>query len=108
MKPTKKDIQNLALALVKARAEASLKALTEDGGTSNFDDPYIILKGWKENQVKEACELAKLRLYKLCGSTYEIFGATEGQGFRRTAMAEAFAQSLKSQGYISGVYYVID
>lgn len=104
---TLSDILNLGTALICARSEAS-KIECEDGGTCNFDNPYIILPGWNESDVKKTFEYAKLRPYKMGTNTYEIFDAVEGQGFRRTEMARKFSECLKTFGYNAGVNYVTD
>ena len=98
---------NLGTALVCAKYVAS-KIEIEDGGTCNFDCPYIVLPGWKESDVRKTFEDAKLRLYKMGVNTYEILDAVEGQGFRRTEMAREFSKCLKTFGYDAGVHYVID
>ena len=104
---TKANILNLKTALICAKYEAS-KIQCEDGGTCNFDCPYIVLHGWKKSDIKKTFEYAKLRPYKMGINTYEILDAVEGQGFKRTAMAREFSECLKSFGYEAGVHYVID
>lgn len=97
----------LRCALLIAIYEAEKFKNTDDGGTSNFDTPFVILKGWSNKNIKKAFELTGLIPDTNKEITY-ILGACEGQGFRRTAMAEAFRDSLKEDGYNAGVYYQID
>ena len=47
-------------------------------------------------------------LYFRKNNTVEIYNATNGQGYRRTAMAEAFRDSLIKMGFKSYVYYLMD
>lgn len=106
---TKEKIEALRVALLKAVAEAEQHNQDDDGGTSNFDNPIINLYGWKDTEVREAFLLTGLRPYKEKDSFYTILGVcTNGQGFRRTAMAEAFRDSLRASGYTAYVDYRID
>lgn len=98
----------LRVALLIAVSEAEKVKNTEDGGTSNFDNPVIVLKCWKRQDIEEAFKLTGLRPYFENNSTIEILNSVEGQGFRRTAMAEAFRDSLKVSGYNSYVRYQMD
>ena len=107
MKISNADIIHLETALECAKHEAQ-KIDCQDGGSCNFDAPYIVLPGWSESDVEKAFKFAKLRPYKLGEQSYEIFDAVEGQGFRRTAMAEVFATQLRAWGYSAGVRYVLD
>ena len=107
MNRTNVDIIHLETALVCAKYEVQ-KVDCEDGGSCNFDTPYIVLPGWSESDVEKAFKFPKLRPYKLGEQSYEILDAVEGQGFRRTAMAEAFATQLRAWGYSAGVRNVLD
>ena len=104
-----KAISDLNLALLMAKIKADHHKNDEDGGTSNFDTPTLTLTSeWKEKDVNKAFELTGLTPYKVAKNVYHVLGAVEGQGFRRTAMAEAFRDALNSLGYNSHVYYQID
>ena len=106
---TKERIEALRVALLKAIAEAKQFNQVDDGGTSNFDNPVINLEGWKDSEVREAFLLTGLRVYKEKNEFYTILGVcTNGQGFRRTAMAEAFRDSLRTSGYTAYVEYRMD
>lgn len=104
----------LERAFRKAKEEA-LKAFQEnDGGTCNFDCPTINYKAMRYAKPKVIETLAKVGLTgweptdKAWKGILLIEGATFGQGFCRTAMAEAFSESLKSNEIESGVYYQMD
>lgn len=98
----------LRVALLQAIEEAGKVRLVDDGGTSNFDTPVIILEGWTGSEIRQAFLLTELTPYIEKNGVVEILKACIGQGFRRTAMAEAFRDSLKASGYTSYVHYQID
>ena len=99
----------LRCALLIAYSEAQKLKDVDDGGTCNFDTPTLKLTSeWKEADVNEAFKLTGLTPYKVAKNVYHVLGAVEGQGFRRTAMAEAFRDALNSLGYDSHVYYQMD
>ena len=97
----------LRVALLIAVSEAKKVNDTEDGGTSNLDTPTISLPNWSSSAISEAFLLTGLVPSKH-GNTVFILRACEGQGYRRTAMAEAFCESLRTSGYTAGVDYRID
>ena len=104
----KKDINDLRFALLVAKVKAFDLIETEDNGTCNFDSPTLVLpKEWSDKDIKEAFSGTGLQYYRE-GRTIEIYNATNGQGFRRTIMAEAFRDSLIASGYVSHVYYQMD
>ena len=106
-----KEAKILALrcALLIAYSEAQLKKDVEDGGTCNFDTPTLTLTSeWKSSDVEKAFNLTGLKPYKVANNVYHVLGAVEGQGFRRTAMAEAFRDMLNGLGYTSSVHYQMD
>ena len=102
-----KKILALRVALLIAVSEAEKVKNTEDGGTSNMDNPTIYLPDWSESAINEAFQLTGL-VPSRHGSTVFILRACDGQGYRRTAMAEAFCNSLKASGYTAGVDYRMD
>ena len=102
-----KKILALRVALLIAVSEAEKVKHTEDGGTSNMDTPTIALPHWSASAIEEAFNLTGL-VPSRHGNTVFILRACEGQGFRRTAMAEAFCNSLKAQGYQAAVDYRMD
>lgn len=103
----KVQIKALSVALVIAKYEAQKFNTTDDGGTSNMDTPVIFLPEWSESAINEAFKETGLVPSKH-GSAIFILRACEGQGYRRTAMAEAFRDSLKASGYNSAVDYRMD
>ena len=98
----------LRVALLIAYSEAEKLKTVEDDGTCNFDCPIIYLEAWSKRDVLEAFKLTGLSPYFKDGGGVEIEGACNGIGARRTAMAEAFRDSLKAQGYKAYVHYVMD
>ncbi len=105
---TKKSINDLHFALLAAKIKAYDLIETEDNGTCNFDSPILILeKEWSDKDIREAFNGTGLQ-YLREKDTIEIYNATDGQGYRRTAMAEAFRDSLVKMGYKSYVYYQMD
>lgn len=103
----KNKILALRVALLIAISEAEKMKGLEDGGTSNMDTPTINLPGWSNSQINEAFQLTGLIPSKHENAVY-ILRACDGQGFRRTAMAEAFCKSLRASGYTAGVDYRTD
>ena len=76
---------------------------------SNFDTSTLTLTSeWEAADVEKAFNLTGLKPYKVAKNVYHVLGAVEGQGFRRTAMAEAFRDMLNGLGYNSHVYYQRD
>ena len=108
---TKTMIDSLSEALLRAKNSALIYADIEDDGTCNFDTPQLSLNGWKRSEVEQAFAKADLR----CdiqnsgkGLIVDIIGCTSGQGSRRTQVAEAVRDSLKSEVYEAFVYYQMD
>ena len=102
-------IHSLAAALIRGKIEANKFAESDDGGTSNFDTPALILGSeWSEEAIQRAFSLAGLRPYKITKRIYHVLDAVQGQGYRRTYMAQAFRDSLKTSGYNAVVDYRID
>ena len=97
----------LRVALLIAISEANKLKNTEDGGTSNMDTPTIHLPKWSDAEINEAFKLTGLVPSKHGDAIY-ILRACEGQGYLRTAMAEAFCKSLRASGYNAGVNYRMD
>ena len=105
---TKEQILALRVALLKAIAEAEKFSQVDDGGTSNFDTPVIRLEDWQESEIREAFLLTGLYPDVEKDGIVAILRACLGQGFRRTAMAKAFRDSLRASGYTSYVHYKMD
>ena len=99
----------LKSALLIAKIEAEKLKDTDDGGTCNFDTPTLKLPSeWTNWMLDVAFQRTGLSYDRVSKETIHILGAVEGQGFRRTAMAEAFSEALTKQGYVSYVYYQMD
>jgi hypothetical protein len=103
-------VEELAKALAKAKKEAMRYVDSEDGGTCNFDSATVRLAGWREADVKKACDIAGVNCYKFTGRYFRPWhiGYTSGQANRRSRMAEAFSESLRASGYDSGMWYAAD
>ena len=100
-------IFTLKVALLTAIAEANKHKNDDDGGTSNWDMPLLFLPLWERADIEEAFKIPGLRIH-FEGNAIYILGVCDGQGYRRTAMAEAFRDSLKNQGYKAHVDYRMD
>ena len=99
-------ILELKSALLIAKIEADKLKDTDDGGTCNFDTPTLKLPSeWTSLMLDVAFKNTGMSYERVSKETIHILGAVEGQGFRRTAMAEAFSEALTKQGYVSYVYY---
>lgn len=99
----------LTISLIRAKLEAKKYANVDDGGTSNFDTPVLRLGSeWTDERIERAFNLTGLRPYRISKISVLVLDAVEGQGFRRTAMAEAFRDSLRASGYEAYVDYQMD
>lgn len=106
---TKKEIDKLEMAILKAEKEAQKYADTEDGGSCNFDTPMIKVKATEKQLAQMDWQVFKVGKRQSDRETwYQVLINLSGQGNRRTRMAEAAAKSLQEQGYESSVYYEID
>lgn len=110
-----KDYKALTEALIKAKEAARAAGVgVYDGGTCNFDNPAMAFDRKERAEAEKAIKDAGLRSFewdfassKECVALV-ISGMTAGQGDQRTTMAEAFAESMKAQGYECGMYYQMD
>lgn len=104
----------LVEALEKAKKAALEHANHSDGGTCNLDSPALDYRGSSisKKQAVESIEAAGLRCFDwkpLRGTNMLVItGAFYGQAARRTAMAEAFRDSLKQSGFAAMMYYQMD
>lgn len=107
----KYDTEKLAEAIRQAVAAGREFASREDEGSCNLDYSYICVEGMREKQAEKIAELSGCRV-SLRNSRWHgrhlAIGGTDGQAARRTAMAEAQFQSLKSQGIRAGMSYNMD
>ena len=100
--------QDLAEASAKA---AGIAAITEDGGTCNFDSCTLYLKGWNSTKVQQAAQAAGVGcfVWNLWGSKSFVFPLRiAAQANARSAAAEAMRDCLKAKGYDAGMYYQAD
>ena len=114
MAMNKKDYEKLAQALAMAKKNALMYADYDDGGTCNFDTPYVYLDGTTIKTLEKYFG-EEYAVYKRFGWSKYIphcftigHKVLSGQGNRRTKMAEVFANTLRDYGYNAGVHYVID
>lgn len=106
---TAKEIDALEMAISKAEKEAQKYANTEDGGTSNFDTPMVKVNATERQLACMDWQVIKEGKREPDGGTwFQVLINLDGQGNRRTRMAQAAAKSLKESGYTSGVYYQMD
>jgi len=103
----------LTQALLNAREAAKAYIDTEDGGTCNFDSPAIDYKAMhmQKSKVADAIQSAGLRCFEWNCYKYKylvVCGICAGQGNRRTQMAEAAHNYLKSAGIATTMYYQMD
>ena len=114
-----KQYADLIGALKKAQETAKAAGLlSDDGGTCNFDSPVLYMpKGTRERTMDKIGLRAGVSFMKwesrpFAGAdrtAWLIFGDfMSGQGNRRSRSAEAFAASLKADGFESDTYYQID
>lgn len=106
-------IENLALALFHAKeAAAEAYALDpEDGGSCNFDSPYIQFpQRTRKALIEAAATKAGIRMYPhwQIKSRWLIGGLAGGQGNSRTRAAEAARTELRKHDYDAGMHYQID
>lgn len=108
----KYDIKNIAAAIEDAVKAAQNFAAHDDGGTCNMDSAFIQAESVTDAEAKEIEQISGVRVYLLDSEVYGrilmLSGVADGQGFRRTKMAEAAEQSLAERGLGAGVWYQMD
>lgn len=103
---TSKELSKLREAMILANDYASAFASNNDGGTCNFDCPIV-----KINRLtKKQAESLPFRVSKCYGGGgwWHVHCELYGQGYRRTAMAEAFARKMRELGFECSVQYMMD
>lgn len=98
------------MGVVRRKTAAWEHVQSEDGGTCNFDTAVFKLDGARSATIKRAGELSgvDVDVRPWLGSNYVFVNVGEGQGNRRTRMAEAAAKVLKDKGLDACVYYQMD
>lgn len=105
------------VALKNAKRAAESVSDFPDRGTCNFDTPYITGKVAEIKKLREAARSLNKIIDRdifitdasgIVKDGWMINGLTEGQGNRRTKMAEAVAEALEKEGLDAHVYYVMD
>ena len=108
----KYDIREIVAAIESAARAAHKLAAHDDGGTCNMDSAFIEADAMSGAEAEEIARISGVRVYLLHSKTYGrvlmLGSITDGQGFRRTKMAEAAHQILAEKGLPSGVWYQID
>lgn len=108
---TKKELNELNEALVRASKAAELYANTEDGGTCNMDLVTIKINIPRKYLQHTAVELERMlvRDWGRCWKGHYIVNIPlYGQANRRTNMAEAACHSLLNDGYEAFMFYMMD
>lgn len=104
----KYDIELIRKAVGEAIQAGMQFAYVDDGGTCNFDACYIRVPGMRESAAEKIGGVS-LFTSGWHGRTLHLHG-TEGQGNRRTTMAEAQSKFLKANypQLEIGMYYQMD
>lgn len=107
-------IEHLVKALKKADLAAKEAEPNDDGGSANIDSVVIFLKGWRVKAIERVIELSGIRMdinpmtsWMWRGGRF-VWISSNGQGYKRTKMAEAAVESLKDDGYDARCYYQMD
>lgn len=91
-------ITQYAKAFKEANAAALAKKSTPDGGSSVFSYIKVYLKGWREADINALSKASGVEIRKWDPGVYVPRFATDGQGYRATAMAKAANEVLKKAG----------
>lgn len=100
--------QDLTEAVEKAKETA---LTTDDGGTCNFDSCLLFLPRYNEEKTIEAIKAVGIGGFKsnhfgkVC---YMLGNPIFAQGNQRTAQAEKINEVMRSKGYNTAVYYMMD
>ena len=101
--------KKLAEDLERAKAYAKEQMGDDDSGSFNFDSASIYLPGWREKLVINAAKTGGVNCSR-DGRTSRYLFSIPGTGdcLMRTKAAEAMSDFLKSMGYHTGVFYMLD
>ena len=111
---TKAEISSIWIDQIKTAIFAAGKAIKynpEDSGTCNFDSAMVKKEtGFTYDETITMFKECGLYAYKGCGwnKGWIIIGTPYGQANAQTRWAEAFAKSLKRQGFETSMYYQMD
>ena len=100
-----------ALQAAEAAALKSIAAGGGDGGSCNFDTPYVVVPAGTRKATIEACAAkAGVRVYPhyTAPSRWMVAVSTGGQGMARTRAAEAARTAIQKAGFDASVYYAVD
>ena len=98
------DYLKLNDALRKAELCALNAQQSNDGGSCNLDTPMIVLPRANRKKLAELC----VKLHDWGHSMFAVGVPLYGQGYCRTAMAEAAVESLRESGFRAYVHYCMD
>ena len=104
----KYDIALIQKAVSEAIAAGREFANVNDGGTCNFDSCYIRVPGMRESTANQINGVSLMKSGWM-GRRLQL-GGTEGQGNRRTTMAEAQRNFLAANypQLIVSMFYMMD
>jgi len=98
----KDDLETAQLIGREAENEYLACHYFRDGGTCNFDAPYVLIPRANKRVMD------KLGAYEWYKSRFVLPVDTRCQGYGRTKNAEAMCEALKDMGYECGMYYQMD
>lgn len=108
---TKEELNELNQALLNAVNAAAMFDDTEDGGTCNLDSVTLKISIPAKLAAQSWVKLEKM-LARDWGSLWRGYFMVDiplsGQGNRRTRMAEAACNSLRTAGYDATMFYQCD
>ena len=108
---TKEELNELNQVLLNAVNTAAMLDDTEDGGTCNFDSVTLKISIPAKLAAQAGVKLEKMLVRdwgRLWRGYYMVDIPLSGQGSRRTRMAEAACNALKSAGYDAQMFYQCD
>lgn len=93
------NTQALINALIRARESTTALQNSEDGGTCNFDCPFLVMpKGTRESTMNAIGKAAGVWFDKWDNGEWHISGDfLSGQGNRRANIAETFVTCLRKE-----------
>jgi len=102
------DLELIRKAVSEAIAHAEQFKDTDDGGTCNFDACIMYVPGMRESTARQIGNVSMMDT-RWHGRHLHL-GGTDGQGNRRTTMAEAQNKFLKANypQLNVGMYYQMD